>query len=132
LKNKGTPKMEIIQFSDYQPPPSKDVKVESQFELYPLPFFDAGRSEGPSTWNVTPTGNYSADCETGRVFAIEFLKSCDKTCGWASLMPSITADMIRAGTTGSFANGYPRVNGIVIGFMRVIGSALVHSRVLDQ
>jgi hypothetical protein len=31
-------------------------------------------------WDVTPTGAYTADCETGEAFGIEFLKTCDGTC----------------------------------------------------
>jgi hypothetical protein len=65
-------------------------------------------------------------------FAIQFLKSCDKTYGWQSLLQCIVADMIREGTDGEFPNGFPTVNGVVIGFMSVIGSAVAYSRVLEQ
>jgi hypothetical protein len=117
--------MEVLQLSDYRIPPPEKTKAKSQYELYPLPFFNRGKR---CTWDVTPSGNYSVDCDTGQAFAIEFLKSCDKTNGWASLMQSIVADMIRAGPSGSFANGCPKVNGIVIGFMGVIGGGLAHTR----
>jgi hypothetical protein len=120
--------MVVVQLKDYRAPAPKRVKQKSLYDLYALPFFNRKKL---STWEVTPSGNYGADCETGRAFAIEFLKSCDKTHGWASLMQSIVADMIRAGTAGSFPNGHQKVNGVVIGFMGVIGSAVVHSRVLD-
>jgi hypothetical protein len=96
----------------------KRPKQKSQYELYPLPFFN-GKER--CTWDVKPTGNYGADCETGEAYAIEFLKTCDNSYGWASLMQSITSDMIRAGSK----------NGIVIGFMGVIGSALARSPVLE-
>src|ERR1700694_6278346 len=121
--------MEIIQLSDHRPPPPKRVKQKSFYELYPIPFFNRKRH---CSWDVIPTGDYSADCDTGAAFAIEFLKSCDKTCGWASLMQTIVADMIRAGTAGARPDGTLGVNGIVIGFMSMIGRALVHSRVLDR
>lgn len=124
----GVMAMEIVQLSDYRTPPPKKARQKSQYELYPLPFFN--RKER-CTWAVKPTGNYSADCETGRTFAIEFLKSCDGSAGWASLMAHIVTDMINAGTAGRWPDGRPQGNGIVIGFMGVIGSALVHSRVLD-
>ena len=107
---------------------AKKVKAKSQYERYPLPFFNRKRR---CTWDVMPSGDYSADCETGRAFAIEFLKSCDGTVGWASLMSCIVTDMIDAGIDERWPHGAPSVNGIVIGFMGVIGSALVHSRVLD-
>jgi len=70
--------------------------------------------QGSLHLGVKPTGHYAADCETGEAYAIEFVKTCDKNYGWASLMQSITSDRIRAGSK----------NGIVIGFMGVIGSAL--------
>jgi hypothetical protein len=110
--------MQIVRLDDYRPRP-KRRKQKSLYELYPMPFFNRKKR---CTWDISPTGNYAADCETGKAFAIEFLKSCDKTNGWASLMASITSDMIRAGGERS---------GIVVGFMSVIGRALVHSRVLD-
>jgi hypothetical protein len=91
--------------------------VQTQYERYPLPFFDRAKL---CTWSVKPTGNYGADCATGRAYAIEFLRSCDGSAGWTSLLQQIVADMIRAGTSGAFA-GHPKVNGIVIGFMGQIG-----------
>jgi len=39
-------------------------------------------------------------------------------------LQNIVADMIRAGPDGAFANGYPKINGVVIGFMGTIGKAL--------
>jgi len=71
--------------------------------------------------------HYAADYETGEQFAVAFVESCDGTVGWSSLLPSIVADMIRAGTTGTFPDGHPKVNGIVIGFMGVIGRMLCAS-----
>jgi hypothetical protein len=85
--------MEVLQLSDYRIPPPEKTKAKSQYERYPLPFFNRGKR---CTWDVTPSGNYSVDCDTGQAFAIEFLKSCDKTNGWASLMQSIVADMSSA------------------------------------
>ena len=70
---------------------------------------------------MTPSGSYAADCETGRQYAFEFLKSCDGTIGWSSILALIVSDMIAAGPTGYHADGKPKSNGIVIGFMSVIG-----------
>jgi hypothetical protein len=109
----------IVQLDTYRRPPRP--RVGSQYARYPLPFFNA---DVLSTWHVKPTGDYAADCATGRRYAIEFLKSCDGTVGWVSLLPAIMADMICAGTSGAWANGDPRVDGVVIGFASVIGRAL--------
>jgi hypothetical protein len=126
--------MQIIQLSDYRKPaltlpqPARK-KSKSQYDLYPMPFFNKKRR---CTWDVTPTGDYTADYRTGRSFAIEFLRSNDKTYGWASLLPQIVSDMIRAGPSGTFANGEPKVDTIVMGFIQVIGAAATHSTVLDS
>jgi hypothetical protein len=123
--------MEVIQLSDYrkqpQSPPPRE-KQRSQYDLYPMPFFNKKRH---CTWDVTPTGDYGLDFNTGQAFAIEFLRSNDKTYGWASLMACIVSDMIRAGATGKYRDGSLKVNGIVVGFMAVIGGAVAHSRILD-
>lgn len=95
--------------------------AKSQYELYPLPFFDG---KNLSTWAVQSSGDYSKDYATGFAYALEFLASRDGTVGWSSLLAPIVSDMIRAGATGTFANGKPKVNGIVIGFMSAIGNAL--------
>jgi hypothetical protein len=116
---------QILRLDDRRPVPLKRVrrpKQKSQYELYPLPFFNAKER---CTWDVKPTGNYAADCDTGRDYAFEFLNSCDRTNGWASLLQHIVVDMIGAGLTGRWADGGPRSNGIVIGFMGTIGKALV-------
>ena len=76
----------VLQISDYREPPQK-----TQYELYPLPFFAA---EKHSTWAVEPTGDYAKECDAGRAYALEFLKSCDGTVLWTSLLGQIAADMI--------------------------------------
>lgn len=93
----------------------------SQFELYPLPFFDRNAPHETRCWTVTPTGNYSDDCDTGAAYAIEFLRSCDGTYGWKSLMANIVMSMIRGGQQ---PNVEPEQSGIIIGFMSTIGMAL--------
>jgi hypothetical protein len=116
--------MNVVQLSDYREPPQK-----SQYELYQLPFFAAERR---CTWKVQSTGNYSDDHNTGEAYAIEFLKSCDGSTGWTTLLPQIVGDMIGAGPEGTWPDGGVRINGIVIGFMRTIGRALATSFVLSD
>jgi hypothetical protein len=43
--------------------------------------------------------NFSDDYETSRAYAVEFLRSCDGTVGWSSLLVQIAAHMIRIGGT---------------------------------
>jgi len=96
-------------------------KVKSQWERYPLPFFNL---EKRSLWDVKPTGDYNTDCETGRAYALEFLQSCDGTACWAHLLPQIVGDMIRAGPVDKDAEGNPMPGGIVVAFMLTVGFEL--------
>jgi hypothetical protein len=112
----------VVRLADHRAPkPTKAAKQKSLYELYPLPFFNRQKR---CTWDVKPTGNYGADCETGRAFAIEFLKTCDGTIGWAHVVSMIMVDMIIAGPDGVHGDGSPKTNGIVIGFLGVIGRTL--------
>ena len=105
----------IVQLGEYLPPRQQRSPRRKRhlYELYPLPFFNRRSANGnPSTWDVKPTGDYAVDWETGRQYALEFLRTCDGTIGWGMLLSSIVADMIRAGPDGAFADGYPKINGI--------------------
>jgi hypothetical protein len=82
---------------------AETTEAEISVRTLPLPSFNG---KDHCTSDVKPTGDYAADCETDEAYAIEFVKTCDKNYGWASLMQSITSDMIRAGSK----------NGIVIGW----------------
>jgi hypothetical protein len=97
------------------------TKATSQYDLYPMPFFNADRR---CTWDIKPTGNYGVDCETGKEYAVRFLESCDGTIGWSSIVGQIAADMILAGPDHADARGRSGVNGVVIGFMGTVGSVL--------
>ena len=109
----------VVLLDKYREPP-----VQSQYEQYHLPFFAA---EDHSTWSVKPTGDYFEDRQTGKRFAIEFLRSCDGTNGWVTLLPQIVGDMIIAGPSGTFADGWPKVNGIVVGFVGTISKVLTRT-----
>jgi hypothetical protein len=112
----------VVRIKDYlPPPPPRRKRQKSQYELYPLPFFDAKKH---SCWSVQPTGNYWDDCKTGRAYAEEFLKSCDVTNGWSSLLTQIVADMIGAAPAGTWPDGGVQINGVVVGFMSRIGHEL--------
>lgn len=108
----------VVRIKDRLP---RRTRLKSMYELYPLPFFNGAAH---STWDVKPTGDYTADCKTGRAYAVQFLKSCDNTFGWGCLLSTIVADMVRAGTSRAFPDGHLKVNGIVIGFMSTIGRVL--------
>lgn len=111
----------IIQIRGTPAAPKTTARPKSQYEKYPLPFFDRARH---SVWAVKPTGNYGDDCETGKRYATEFLRSCDGTVGWSTLLPQIVVDMIGAGQTDTWPDGHTRANGVVVGFLSTIGKAL--------
>jgi hypothetical protein len=101
----------VLRLADYRERATGPAK--SQYALYPLPFFDR---EQVSVWSVEGSGDYWADCDTGHRYAIEFLQSYDGTAGWGTLLSQIVGDMIRAGPCGTFPDGHPKINGVVIGF----------------
>jgi hypothetical protein len=90
----------------------------SQYERYLLPFMDR---ETRSCWAVHPSGHYDYDCAQGGGLAIRFLKSCDGSVGWSTLLGQIVMDMIRAGDD-------KQSKGLIIGFMSVISRALIQER----
>ena len=114
----------VINLSDRRRAPAavaKRQKVQLQYERYPLPFFDRGSR---STWNVAPTGRYSEDVETGRRYAVEFLRSCDGPFGWITLLGQIVGDMVDVGPGGFWPDGKGKSNGVIIGFTAAISRAL--------
>ena len=91
---------EVIQFKRPEPPkqPSPRCRGQSQYDLYKLPFFNEKRR---LTWAASPKRrswkHYGDDCKLGGDYAIAFLKWCDGTSGWASLLGQMMTDMIGAG-----------------------------------
>jgi hypothetical protein len=111
----------VVQMSDYRSPPPKRERMKSQYERYPLPFFNRKKR---CTWDIQGSGNYGADIETGVALAKEFLASNDGTHGWHSLLQCIVMDMIRAGPPAG-PDGKRHTDGIVIGFMSMISSVMM-------
>jgi hypothetical protein len=95
--------------------------VQSKYEKYPLPFFDRNNL---STWSVTPTGDYPKDFETGQGYAREFIRTCDRTNGWLTLLPSIVSDIVGSWSGDRWPIGRVRMDGIVIGFMHGLADEL--------
>jgi hypothetical protein len=95
-------------------------RTQPFFEKYAMPFFDV---KNRKFWSVTPTGNWTVDCDTGRDFAYRFLSSCDGTVRWSAMFSQIVQGMIGAGAR-RWPDGEPRLNGITVGFLSNIGSVL--------
>lgn len=90
-----------------------------------LPFFRAGgRKVDASWWNVTPSGNYSADLETGKAYARAFLPMMTFNAG-ASTLGHIVSHMAVAGRDQQKnPKAYRGIDDIALGFLMEIGNSL--------
>ena len=90
-----------------------------------LPFFRKGRGKvETSWWNVTPSGDYAADLETGKKYARAFLPMLSFNAG-ASDLGIIVSDMAKAGR--DLANNpkeWRGIDAVALGFMMEIGGSL--------
>jgi hypothetical protein len=90
-----------------------------------LPFFRKGRGKvETSWWNVTPSGDYAADIETGLSYAKAFLPLLMFNAG-ASGLGCIVSHMALAGRDRSRTPKDCRgIDSIALGFMMGIGGSL--------
>ena len=77
------------------------------------------RGSGVNNWNITATGQYSQDCETGRELAREYLAYIGQypTVGNATLLGCIVRDMVKR------VDDSGRLSGVEIGFLAEINRA---------
>jgi hypothetical protein len=90
-----------------------------------LPFFKKGRGKvAASWWNVTPSGNYAADLETGKAYARAFRPLLRFNCGGSDLA-IIVSHMALAGRDIEKApKAWRGIDSVALGFMMEIGGAL--------
>lgn len=89
-----------------------------------LPFFKKGRRKVATTWwNVTPSGDYVADLETGKAYARAFLPMLAFNAG-ASDLGCIVSHMAIAGRDNANVKNWRGIDAIALGFMLEIGGAL--------
>ncbi len=62
-------------------------------------------------WNVTPTGDYGKDCETGSQLALEWIAYEEANIGGPGILSKIVEDMPR------------ELSGVEIGFLGMAGIA---------
>jgi hypothetical protein len=63
---------------------ARRAKLERQYAYRDkLPFVARNKSGGEFWWNVTPSGEYEADYQTGKAYAVAFWRICGgrPTCG---------------------------------------------------
>jgi hypothetical protein len=90
-----------------------------------LPFFKKGRGKvATSWWNVTPTGNYSADLEAGEAYARAFLPMMMFNAG-PSTLGAIVSDMAKAGRDpANNPKDWRGIDAVALGFLMEIGGSL--------
>jgi hypothetical protein len=90
-----------------------------------LPFFRNRRGKvAASWWNVTPSGDYAADLETGMAYAKAFLPMMMFNAG-ASDLGTIVSDMAKAGRDCEKNPKNRRgIDDIALGFLMGIGGSL--------
>lgn len=90
-----------------------------------LPFFRSGRGKiETSWWNVTPSGDYTADLETGKAYARAFLPMMTFNAG-ASTLGCIVSHMAKAGRDPAKNTSKHRdIDNVALGFLIEIGNSL--------
>lgn len=90
-----------------------------------LPFFKPGK-RGGSWWSVHPTGDYEADHETGRGYALALLPLMRVEVAGPATIPWIVGDMMAA---CSRRRGDDRFSGIEVGFLSGLGDIIAAGHV---
>lgn len=91
-----------------------------------LPFFKSrGRNRKGETswWNVTPSGDYAADMETGKAYARAFLPMMVFNCGSAALA-QIVSEMAITGRDPEKNSKDRGIDDIALGFLHEIGNSV--------
>ena len=89
-----------------------------------LPFFKKRRGKVASSWwNVTPSGDYATDWETGMAYAKAFLPLMTYNAG-ASDLGIIVSHMAIAGRDPSHVKACRGIDDIALGFLNGIGGSL--------
>jgi hypothetical protein len=102
-------------------------KPDTATELHnALPFYVSRKKSPTPWWNVKPSGNYTADLETGRAYAKAFIPLLTFNLGAAAL-GWIVSDMARAARPAKRSD-YPNarihsIDAIATGFMLAIGGS---------
>jgi len=89
-----------------------------------LPFFKKGRGKvSPTWWNVTPSGDYATDLETGMAYAKAFLPLMTHNSGACDL-GVIVSHMAIAGRDPVRVKASRGIDDIALGFLMGIGGSL--------
>ena len=102
---------------------ARRAKLERQYAYRDkLPFVARNKSSGEFWWNVTPSGRYEADYQTGKAYAVAFWSICGgrPTCG-IDLGQILFAMHERPRPRTKAYRRHNGLSGIETGFIRTIG-----------
>jgi hypothetical protein len=85
-----------------------------------LPF--VGNDKGGDWWNVTPSGRYEADYQTGKAYAVAFWRICGGRPNVGSDLGGIL--MAMHAPTRRRSQRHNGLSGIEVGFIRTIGEII--------
>jgi hypothetical protein len=86
-----------------------------------LPFM----SKGTGLWNVSPTGDYQIDYQTGRQYALAYWRArSESPLGLGQELAYIIGHMIDTARPGKSEKHKLRQSGIEIGFVQTIGELI--------
>jgi hypothetical protein len=115
----------VINFASEPHRGARPAKSEAVALRDALPFFKKGNSqEAASWWNVTPSGDYVTDLETGKEYARAYLPMLQFNAGGADL-GIIVSHMALAGRDPAKPPRPSRgIDNVALGFMMEIGGVL--------
>jgi hypothetical protein len=102
---------------------ARRAKLERQYAYRnKLPFVAKAKSGSEFWWNVTPSGEYEADYQTGRAYAVAFWSICGgrPTCG-IDLGQILFAMHERPRPRTKAYRRHDGLSGIEVGFIRTVG-----------
>jgi len=90
-----------------------------------LPFFKNRQGKvAQSYWNVTPSGDYSADLETGKAYARAFMPYCGSTLVRPIWLPSCPTWRKPGAIPRNNPKDWRGIDAVALGFMMEIGGSL--------
>src|SRR5258708_10951400 len=115
----------VINFASEPHRGARPAKSEALALRDALPFFKKGNSkEAASWWNVTPSGDYVTDLETGKQYARAYLPMLQFNAGGADLV-IIVSHMALSDLDSKKAPRPSRgIDNVALGFIMEIGGAL--------
>lgn len=106
----------------------KAAKSEAIAARDSLPFFKKGRGTGSASWwNVTPSGSYAADLETGKAYARAFLPVLTFNAGASNLAVIVSHMAIAGRDLAKNPKEWCGIDAVALGFMMEVANMLQYA-----